>query len=90
MKNENIKKLTTYLFFLTLNLIVINIVLFNNFFTVNSIQVSNSKDVINKTIMEFNELDLQHLCVVINCHEIGFINGQGYELIDGTLKKSKK
>jgi len=73
-KHNNIKSILNFFGLLILNLIVINAVLFNNFYNINKLQIDNTKEVINKTIIEFDEIDLQHLCIVSNCTRIGFLN----------------
>lgn len=78
-KHNNFKTITNFFTYLLLDLIVINAVLLNNFYNINVIHRNEIKTVVEKTIKEFDEIDLQHLCVVSACKEIGFINVEAFK-----------
>ncbi len=81
------KTFLRYMGILIMNLIVINVVLLNNFYTINSIRQSNMEKTINATIIEYNELDMQHLCIISNCTQIGIIGESSFIMRDGILKE---
>ncbi len=83
-KRSILKYLTLTIFYICL----ICFVLYKNFYTINKIHQENASKTITKTIEEYNELDLQHLCAVVSCTEIGIINDSRYVLQDGILKRS--
>ena len=49
-------------------------VLGNNFYNIITIYENNIKNSIEHTITEYDELDLEHLCILSNCTQIGFLN----------------
>lgn len=77
-KHDNLRTIAQFFSYLIMNLIVINIVLINNFYTINLVHHDEIVTVIERTIVEFDEVDLQHLCVVGGCKEIGFINNKTF------------
>jgi signal transduction histidine kinase len=83
--HDNIKTCTRYSLYLLLNIFIMNAVLFENFYTINVVY----KDRINSTIIsiieEFDEIDLQHLCIITTCSEIGFVNNSTYTLQENNI-----
>jgi len=77
-------KFSTLLFFY---MSVISFVLYTNFITINSIHQVNAENAVLNNVEEYNEIDLQHLCAVISCAEIG-VGPSNYTLTDGILKKT--
>jgi hypothetical protein len=59
-----------YILFFVLNLIMLNIVLMSGLY--NEIQNTRKqlKEIVKSTIIEFDEIDFQHLCTITNCKEI--------------------
>ena len=82
----------TFLKYITLIIIYISLicfVLYNNFYTINKLYQENANKTIAKTISEYDEIDLQHLCAVVSCTEIGIYDISRYVLTNGTLKNVK-
>jgi len=83
------------IFFKYIGLIIIytllmGAVLGNNFHNIVYLYKENLKNTIIKTIEEYNEIDLQHICTISNCSEIGFIHRDKSFLVkDGVLIKNK-
>lgn len=46
----------------------------NNFYIVNELYKNNLTSTAKKTISEYGEIDLEHLCTISNCSQIGFID----------------
>ena len=76
-----------YLGILLIYLLIINAVLMSNFITVNRTVHNSISDTIKSIILEYEELDLQHLCVATNCKNIGILDKASYIFTDEILRK---
>lgn len=82
---DNIKTVIKFFVMLIMNLMVINAILLNSFYTINSIRQQNIETSINRTIENHRGADLQHLCIISNCKEIGYIGQSRFIEQDGKL-----
>jgi signal transduction histidine kinase len=65
-------------------------VLGNNFHNIIHLYKENLKNTVIKTIEEYQEIDLQHICTISNCSQIGFINrDKSYIVKNGILIKNE-
>lgn len=88
MSDLNKRSLLKYLGLTFLYISLILFVLYKNFFTINHMHQQNAIKTINKTINEYNEIDLQHLCAVVSCTEIGILDQSMFILNNGVLKRT--
>lgn len=84
-RRDNIKTVIKFFVVLILNLVAINAILLNSFYTINSIRQQNIDSSIERMISTHHEADFRHLCVISNCKEIGFINEVSLIDQNGTL-----
>jgi len=78
-----------YLGLITIYTLLMGAVLGNNFHNIVHMYKENLKNTVVKTIEEYHEIDLQHICTISNCSQIGFINrNKSYVLKDGKLIKN--
>jgi len=84
------------IFFKYIGLIIIytllmGAVLGNNFHNIVHLYKENLKNTVIKTIEEYQEIDLQHICTISNCSQIGFISrNKSFINKDGILIKNDK
>ena len=85
----NKRAILKYIMLTIFYICLICFVLYKNFYTITDLYQENASKTITKTINEYNEIDLQHLCAVVSCTEIGIIDESRYVLIDNILRNEK-